>query len=284
MAGTLLGGCATVTLPTRRLTSWFLGPVRGRFRSDDGRAGPGADPGAFPLPSLSSMTTTGTAGRTPRIRRTPAPAVRAAAVLAVAALTLSACGDADPATDPIIPAVETSPTTSTAEPTAEPEPSATPTEPATDEGADTGTPAFGTGLKADPSEDAQLSVTDLRTGVHDGFDRAVIDLEGTGTPGWHTQVGATAVEDPIGTEIDLDGAAVLTLTLTGTAYPFETGATELAADTVLPGAGTITGAAFTGTFEGQSQAFVGLARADAAFRVFLLTDPVRVVIDVQQPG
>lgn len=201
-------------------------------------------------------------------------------MVVVATLALSACGDADPATDPTSPVAETSASVRTVEPT--PSPTAAPQ--TDDEVADADTPALGTGLEADPSPDARLSVTNLRTGVHGGFDRLVIDLEGTGTPGWHTQVGATAVEDPTGAEIDLDGAAVLTLTLTGTAYPDETGATELAADTVLPGTGAITGAAFTGTFEAQSQVFVGLARADAAFRVFLLTDPVRVVVDVQQPG
>lgn len=197
-------------------------------------------------------------------------------MVAVATLALSACGDADPATDPTSPVVETSASVPTPSPTA-----ARQTD---DEVADADTPAFGTGAEADPSPDARLSVTNLRTGAHDGFDRLMIDLEGTGAPGWHTQVGATGVEDPTGAEIDLDGAAVLTLTLTGTAYPDETGATELAANTALPGTGAITGAAFTGTFEAQSQVFVGLARADAAFRVFLLADPVRVVVDVQQPG
>jgi hypothetical protein len=44
----------------------------------------------------------------------------------------------------------------------------------------------------------------------------------------------------------------------------------------------VTGVGFDGTFEGQSPVYVGLSAADAPFRVFVLTDPTRLVVDVQR--
>jgi hypothetical protein len=88
--------------------------------------------------------------------------------------------------------------------------------------------------------------------------------------------------DPTGEVLDLGGAAALTVTLTGIGYPFETGATELTAGTVAPGVTVVTGVGFDGTFEGQSPVYVGLSTADAPFRVFVLTDPLRLVVDVQR--
>jgi hypothetical protein len=37
-----------------------------------------------------------------------------------------------------------------------------------------------------------------------------------------------------------------------------------------------------GTFEAQSQAFVGVTGEPRPFRAYLLPEPVRVVVDVQQ--
>lgn len=213
-------------------------------------------------------------------RRLPVlTAARATAgVLAVALLaTACASGDEPTATVSTSPAATTSATPSST-PSATPTTTAAPVEP-DDAGADV---PFGTSADGTASEDARLSVTGLRTGSHDGYDRVVIDLGGTGTPGWHAEVGTTAAEDPTGTTVDLGGAGVLTLYLSGLGYPYETGQTELAPGTEVPGSGAITATSFSGTFEAEAQVFVGLADAGAQFRVFLLEDPVRLVVDVQR--
>ena len=44
----------------------------------------------------------------------------------------------------------------------------------------------------------------------------------------------------------------------------------------------VTVAEFTGTFEGQTQVFLGLTDPEAPYRVFLLADPLRLVVDVQR--
>ncbi|RMI12962.1 AMIN-like domain-containing (lipo)protein [Cellulomonas triticagri] len=175
--------------------------------------------------------------------------------------------------------------------TAGPEPSAAPTPTPTgdadeDAAADAAAPAFPADTApdtAEPSADAALTVTDVRVGHHDGYDRVVLELGGTGTPGWRVEYVDAAVEDPSGEPVDLTGDQALQVVLTGARYPFETGQTEFALKQPVTAAGTtvVSEAVLLGTFEAQSQAYVGVTGERAPFRAFLLQDPVRVVVDVQ---
>jgi hypothetical protein len=80
------------------------------------------------------------------------------------------------------------------------------------------------------------------------------------------------------------GEAILQVTLTGVGYPTETGIEEVDGSAPLPGNGTevVTEVVWDTTFEGTSVAFVGLTEV-TPFRVYLLEDPARVVIDVLHP-
>lgn len=211
---------------------------------------------------------------------------------AVAALALvAACGGAgdEPAGDPTVTAApEPAPTTTA---TGTPEPSGTsPAGDGTqgdDEQADAAAPPFPadtTPDTADPSADAALTVTDVRVGHHDGYDRVVFQLGGTGTPGWRVEYVDAAVEDPTGETVEVAGDSPLQVVLTGTAYPFDTGQTEFPLRQPVAAAGTtaVTEAVLLGTFEAQSQAFVGVTGEPRPFRAYLLPDPARVVIDVRQ--
>ena len=66
-------------------------------------------------------------------------------------------------------------------------------------------------------------MTDIRVGRHDGFDRVVIEVGGTGIPGWD----ARYVDDPrsqgSGDPVEVDGAAVLQVGVTGIGLPTDTG-------------------------------------------------------------
>ncbi|MEN1975282.1 AMIN-like domain-containing (lipo)protein [Cellulomonas sp. P4] len=200
------------------------------------------------------------------------------AVLVPAALLLAACGRGA--------APDAGPDDASAPPSAS-APAATPS-PGTDRpapapsGTATRTPAGDSGTDAEPSDDAQLTVTGLRSGTHPGFDRVVVDLTGTGTPGWHVERQHEAVTDPTGEVVDLTGDGVLALTVTGLGYPHETGATQLAPGSRAPGGTVVTGAEFTGMFEGQAQVFLGLTDPSAPYEVSLLDDPLRIVVDVQR--
>jgi hypothetical protein len=80
------------------------------------------------------------------------------------------------------------------------------------------------------------------------------------------------------------GNAVLQVTLTGVGYPYATGVEEYAGP-ALTGAGTsaVTEVVYDATFEGTSVAFVGTA-ATNPFRVQLLENPTRVVLEVAHSG
>jgi hypothetical protein len=132
------------------------------------------------------------------------------------------------------------------------------------------------------SEDARVTVRDIRTGRHDGFDRVVFELGGTGTPGWDVTYVDQPASQGSGDPIDVAGQAALQVTITGAGYPYDTGVTEFAGPDPLPGAGTrtVTEVAFDGTFEGTTVAFVGTT-ARAPFRVYALANPTRVVLEVR---
>lgn len=210
--------------------------------------------------------------------RRPLLAGSAAAALAL----LTACaGAGGPEPGPSWPVPSASPSGSPSASPSTPGPSATAgADPSAPSGA--GGPASGTGTDAEPSADALLTVTALRTGTHPGYDRVVVELEGTGTPGWHVERAPVAVEDPTGDTVDLGGEGVLVLYLTGLGYPQDTGVAELAPGTRAPGGTVVTAVELTGTFEGQTQVFLGLTDPQAPYEVSLLRDPLRVVVDVQR--
>lgn len=138
---------------------------------------------------------------------------------------------------------------------------------------------------AGPSADALLSVTDIRVGRHDGFDRVVLETSGTGTPGWDIRYVPQAASQGSGDAIAVGGDAVLQVTLTGVGYPYDTGVDEfpIGNRVAAPDTATVTEVVFDGTFEGQSVAFVGTT-AQTPFRVYLLESPARVVVEVADRG
>jgi hypothetical protein len=207
--------------------------------------------------------------------------IRRAAVcpsLLLAAALLAACGSGDPATSPSASTGEaSSPSSASAAPTtaeaAETSADAPPfegdTQPATREA----------------SADAQVTVSEIRTGRQDGYDRVVLELGGTGTPGWDVRYVDQAHSQGTGDPVEVAGEAVLQVTITGAGYPFDTGVEEWAGPDPLPGNGTrtVTEVAWDATFEGTSVAVVGTT-GEAPFRVYALEDPTRVVVEVADLG
>ena len=151
----------------------------------------------------------------------------------------------------------------------------------------TGTPPFPSGVQ--PAEqaaspDALVTVTDVRTGEHDGYDRVVFEVEGEGTPGWDVRYVDEPAQEGSGDPVEVTGAAVLQVTVTGAGYPYDTGVDEFAPGAPVPGPGTaVTQVVFGGTFEGTTQAFVGTT-GESPFRVYLLEGPTRIVVEVAHPG
>lgn len=138
---------------------------------------------------------------------------------------------------------------------------------------------------ADPSSGASVTVSDIRVGRHDGFDRVVFEVGGTGTPGWDVRYVDSAASQGSGEAVDVAGDAVLQVTLTGAGYPYDTGVEEYSASGPLSAADTetVTEVVFDATFEGTTVSFVGTT-GQAPFRVYLLEGPTRVVLEVADPS
>jgi hypothetical protein len=135
----------------------------------------------------------------------------------------------------------------------------------------------------DHSPDASLTVSDIRVGHHDGFDRVTFDIGGTGTPGWQVEYVTSPEQDGSGFPVDIAGDAYLQVMITGSGMPFETGVQEFSdrGPVTGPGLAAITEVKFLAIFEGRTQAIVGVTGTARPFRVFALTNPARVVVDVQ---
>lgn len=194
--------------------------------------------------------------------------------------------------------------TSTASETADASPSPTDgstTDPGTDdpdEGTPTPTPSatedeegepFPANTRPDTAEpthvgETLLSVTDIRIGLHDGYDRVVFDLEGTGDgqPGWRVEYVDQAVDDGSGHPVEVDGDAILRVSLSGTANPMDSGVEGYSRDRLDASVTEVVDEiVYRYWFEGYTTAFIGLDGGERPFRAFLLEDPTRVVVDVQ---
>ena len=55
--------------------------------------------------------------------------------------------------------------------------------------------------------ESKLTVVDIRVGEHDGFDRVVYEMGGTGTPGWRVKYVDAATQEGSGKPVDIKGAA-----------------------------------------------------------------------------
>jgi len=137
---------------------------------------------------------------------------------------------------------------------------------------------------ADPVDPRQLTVTAVRAAHHTGHDRVVLELSGSGTPGWSVEYVDAPSAQGSGAAIDVPGSAYLQVTLQGTTYPYESGAEEVARGAVpVTGTDVVDGVFYDGTFEGTSVAVIGTT-ARAPFRVYSLTGPSRVVVEVATAG
>lgn len=134
---------------------------------------------------------------------------------------------------------------------------------------------------ATPVTGKSLIFHDLRVGEHAGFYRVVVEFAGEGTPGWNVSWADTPVEQGRGRALPVTGSAYLDLAISGTAMPTESGQQAL----YYSGSPSLKigplDAYEDGTFEDITHVVIGMDKV-RSFQVGTLTDPVRVVIDVQK--
>lgn len=132
---------------------------------------------------------------------------------------------------------------------------------------------------AEHSGEWGLVFTDVRVAEHEGFDRIVLEFTGTGIPGWTVNYVDEAVLDGSGVEVDLGGDAILDFYASGTTWPaadYYSGPKQIEPEN----GGAVSDVHVGGTFEGYTQVLAGIDGVPVPFRVFTLTDPSRLVVDV----
>ena len=205
-------------------------------------------------------------------RRTTAALLSAAVLLVVAA-----CGT-DGGQEPTS-ADETRESATAEAPTSDAPTSETASDDPTDDG-----PVFpeGTGRQtAENSGEWDLVLADVRVGEHDGYDRIVLEFTGTGTPGWTVNYVDEAVLDGSGKVVDLVGDVFLDIYASGTTYPESEQNSYNGPRQFQPeSGGDVVDVYVAGTFEGYTQVLAGIAGDRAPFRVFALSDPSRLVVDI----
>ena len=192
--------------------------------------------------------------------------------VAVAALALAGCTSA-----------ESEPTASTTSMTSSAATSATSaSKAAAAEGTLTDAPTEQGAQRGEASPDAALTITDMRVGRHDGFDRVVYEFGGTGTPGWRSGIVATANQQGSGDPLAVSGQGILQVLIDGSSMPFMTGVEPYSGPNPLEveNPGVVTEVRDAGVFEGTAQTLIGLTKRDVSYRVYTLSDPTRLVVDV----
>ncbi|SDU24502.1 AMIN-like domain-containing (lipo)protein [Gordonia westfalica] len=196
---------------------------------------------------------------------------RSAVLTAIAAVVFAGCSTPDGENGSVPTVTETVTSTPPAETTA-----AAPGAAASKGDADPKT--------APPAQGARLTVMDIRAGVHDGFDRVVYELGGRGMPGWRVSYVDQAIQDGSGFPVDVAGNAILEVQIEGSAYPFDSGVEPYdGPDPVRaqPG-GSVVEVRGALVFEGVTQSFIGVSEPGLPFSVDVLTNPTRLVIDVER--
>ncbi|MCF4121677.1 hypothetical protein L1785_11860 [Antribacter sp. KLBMP9083] len=208
-------------------------------------------------------------------------------ILTAAVLALTGCTDGDDDATPTTGGTTTAATPTPSDTTTTASPSPIATDDGTDADDDAAAPPFPADTSTDtsePSGTALLTVTDVRTGRHEGYDRVVFELGGTGegVPGWRVEYVPEALDDGSGNAVEVDGDSILQVVISGTAMPLDSGVTEWPGDRLAPtDTEAVKEVVYRFVFEGYSTAFIGVDGDPRPFRAFLLEDPVRVVVDVR---
>ncbi|OIR45073.1 hypothetical protein [Corynebacterium sp. NML120713] len=195
-------------------------------------------------------------------------------VLTVAAL-LTACGTGSEVTEPST--ATSSPESATA--------TATQDVPATEStvsaAASPAAPAaFNT--FAPPEGAPELTLQDVRVGSHETYDRVVFEFSGDGLPGYRIQYTDKALQQASGHELAVSGNDILEVLIEGTPMDrLPSNPDLISAGPYQLATGNVAGITNGGTFENQSQFFIGLDR-QRSFEATVLESPTRLVIDVHR--
>jgi hypothetical protein len=138
-----------------------------------------------------------------------------------------------------------------------------------------------------PGEGTALTATGVRAASHSDFDRVVVDLTGTGSPGWAVTMTDHPTADGSGAPVDYTGQEAIVLDVRG--IDMNAAARDAAAGrdatpplTLAKDTGSIGSVKVAGASEGQQRVVIGVAGHDPDLRLNLLPSPTRLVIDIMR--
>ena len=140
-----------------------------------------------------------------------------------------------------------------------------------------GLPPFSTAPKTLPGSGAQAQLSGVDTGCHATFDRFVIHIA-SGMSGYDVRYVSRVVADPSGNPVPLQGSKRIRVVV-HPARGHTTAGANLLPPTLTPLCPNLRQVKRAGDFEGVVSFGLGLARK-TGFRVFRLTGPTRIVVDV----
>lgn len=121
----------------------------------------------------------------------------------------------------------------------------------------------------------------VRVGHHPTYDRVVWQFPGSGRPTYRVRYVDEPVADPSGDVVDVAGDAYLDVTITFVGIPADgTARPKDASAASMSGTNIAAATAIYGGFEGYGQAFVGIRGEQRPFKVTVLRNPTRLVLDV----
>jgi hypothetical protein len=140
-----------------------------------------------------------------------------------------------------------------------------------------GLPPFSTTPKTSPGAGGQAQLSGIDAGCHATFDRFVIRIS-SGNPGYDARYVSRIVADPSGKPVSLQGSQKIRVVIRP-ARGHTAAGTNLLPATLTPLCSNLRQVKKAGDFEGVVSFGLGLARK-TGFRVFRLTGPTRIVVDV----
>jgi hypothetical protein len=140
-----------------------------------------------------------------------------------------------------------------------------------------GLPPFTTAPKSASGSGGQAELSGIATGCHATYDRFVIRVA-SGTPGYDVRYVSRVVADPSGKLVPLQGSKRIRVVIRQARGHTQAGTNLLPASST-PLCSNLRQVKKAGDFEGVVSFGLGLQRT-TGFRVFRLTGPTRVVIDL----
>jgi hypothetical protein len=141
-----------------------------------------------------------------------------------------------------------------------------------------GLPPFTTATKSAPTSGGQSEAFAIAAACHATFDRVTIRLRSGGTPGYHAAYVRRVVQDGSGRPVTLLGTKRILLSVRN-ARGHTAGGGALLPSVRTPLCPNLRQVKLAGDFEGVVSLGLGLRRK-TGFRVFRLTGPKRLVLDV----